>query len=478
MTCRVIFVEPRGVKANVFSRYIHLPLLGPVILGSQLHKAGMDVKIFNENILGQDISLSELDGDVLCLSALTPTIERAYELARRFKARNPRARVIIGGIHATFVPEEALKFADYVVTGEGESIIEDLIRYGSDEKIVSGERVADLDSTIQPDFSLVHQHQRIRITPIMTSRGCPYNCNFCSVTSMFGRKYRTVSIDRVMTELENSRTRWIFFYDDNFVVKNKRTDELMERMLASDRKFKWTAQVRTDLTKDPQLVEKMARAGCRWVYVGFESINPDTLKSLQKNQGREDIERSIAVFHRYGISVHGMFIFGSDQDKKEVFHSTVRFCNKLKIDSVQYLILTPFPGTATYTRMENENRLIHHMWPYYDTMHAVFQPRWMTASELQQGMFQSFENFYTITRLFNDSFNASLKLVMKIITWLLLKFNTKSKGRTFHFLLYIFARRIVSQWKVVNQEYFHYLIGLNSSSHSGQNQQTEMKSVL
>ncbi|MFC1853204.1 B12-binding domain-containing radical SAM protein [candidate division CSSED10-310 bacterium] len=460
MSYRVILVEPRGVQANVFTRYLTLPLLGPISMGSELNEMGMEVRIFNENVVGRDISLSELEGDVLCLSTLTPTAERAYEIARHFKARNRQSRVIIGGIHASSVPEEASQFADHVVVGEGEQIIGDLIKYGSNEKVIKTERIADLEQLPLPDFSLLHQYQRVRITPVMTSRGCPFGCTFCTVTQMFGRRYRTISVDRVMAEVERSWNRNIFFYDDNFVVNKVRTDQLLERLISSRRKYKWFAQVRTDVTRDPDFVEKMARAGCKWVYVGFESINEDTLNAMQKNQSCEDIERSIRIFHRFGISIHGMFILGNDQDQRNVFQTTLKFCKKMKIESVQFMILTPFPGTETYSQLEAEGRLIHHLWQYYDGMHAVFEPKWMTAAELQVGMLRAFEDFYSLTRLLLDSFNTGIFLIIGGLNKISNLFHWRLSRRKFHFLIYLFARRIVSKFKHFNREYIQFLSDL------------------
>ncbi|MBN2384322.1 B12-binding domain-containing radical SAM protein [bacterium] len=466
---RVLFVEPRGVKANVFARYLTLPLMGPLYLGTLLHQQGYDVKVFNENISGRDITLSELDADLLCLSGLTATIERGYEIARLFRARNPHARIIFGGIHASMCPEEASQVADHVVVGEGEDLILDLVRYGSDQKILHTDRIDDLDRVPLPDLSLLYRSERMRITPIITSRGCPFGCTFCSVTKMFGRQYRMVSVDRVIEELERAPTRQIFFYDDNFVANKKRTHQLLERILRLPRTYKWTAQVRTDLARDPGLVEKMAASGCKWVYAGLESIDDQTLKSLNKSQTRADIEQAIAIFHRYGISVHGMFMFGSDRDDPTVFQQTVEFSRKVRLDSVQYLVLTPFPGTEIFEKMVEQKRLLHSIWSYYDAMHAVFEPKLMSAEELQRGMYHSFNDFYALTRLLNDSFSASIDYILYLLTRLLRFWKHRSvKYRRLHVPLFLVARRIVSQWHSINRDYFRYLHGLDNNQSSGQ----------
>ena len=230
---QILIVEPRGVPANVFSEYLRLPLMGTLYLGTILKRAGYEVKVMNENLLGRDLTMSDLKADYLLLSLLTPTAERGYELAQKFRALNPGSRVIIGGIHPSFLPEEAVPFADHVVVGEGEGIIADLVRYGSDQKIVTGSRMANLDDVPIPDFSLLVGHRKLKITPVITSRGCPFGCNFCSVTEMFGRGYRATSVERVMEELAQAPTQQVFFYDDNFTADRKRTHALLDQMIAS-----------------------------------------------------------------------------------------------------------------------------------------------------------------------------------------------------------------------------------------------------
>ena len=148
----------------------------------------------------------------------------------------------------------------------------------------------------------------------------------------------------------------------------------MERIIAEGLKVEWSAQVRVEAARDPELLDLMARSGCFMVFIGLESINPATLKSFKKAQTVEDIRESVKIFHRYGIGVHGMFIFGSEEDTMQVLRETVDFSHEIDIDSLQYLILTPIPGTPIYEELLSQNRLLHHDWQYYDGHHAVFVP--------------------------------------------------------------------------------------------------------
>ncbi len=458
---KVLFVEPKAVEANVFAKFMSLPLMGPLYLGTLIRNAGFDVKIVNENLLGRKLTMNELEGDVLLLTSLTSTSERAYELARQFKQKNPGSLVIMGGIHATFLTEEALRYVDYVVTGEGEDVILDLLKNGSDKKVISGKLLHTLDHIPVPDFNLLVNSNKMSITPIMTSRGCPYDCNFCSVTKMFGQGYRTLPIDRVLEELRQVKTDFVFFYDDNLTANVNRTHELMERIARENFKFDWSAQVRTDITRYPDLVKDMRRAGCNTVYIGFESVSNDTLNGLSKHQTIDDIKRAIDVFHSNSIRIHGMFIFGGDEDQKDIFKETVRFSIKHKIDTVQYMILTPLPGTETYQKMEADGRLLHKMWQYYDGLHAVFQPKTMSPLELQEGMLDAFEEFYSYSRLLNDTFNVVYDKTIGKVAGLINYESYPSSTLAFKLV----AKHIINRWHKLNKDYMSYLDQIRNGMH-------------
>lgn len=456
---KVLFVEPKAVEANVFAKFVNLPLMGPVYLGTMLKNAGFDVQIVNENMLGRKLGMNELEGDFLLLTSLTSTAERAYELARQFKQKNPGSTVIMGGIHASFMKEEAARYVDHVVAGEGEEVIVDLLKNGSDRQFISGKPLQRLDDLPAPDFSLLVNSNKMHITPVMTSRGCPFDCNFCSVTKMFGQGYRTLSVDRVMEELKQVKTNFVFFYDDNLTANLNRTHDLMERMEKAKFRFDWSAQVRTDITRYPDLVRDMKKAGCNTVYIGFESVRNATLDGLSKHQTIDDIQRAIDVFHRNSIRIHGMFIFGGDEDDKNIFRETVKFSLKNKIDTVQYMILTPLIGTETYEKLKAEGRILHNMWQYYDGQHAVFQPKNMSPFDLQNGMLEAFEEFYSYSRIANDALNMMYDKTVGRIGGVI-----GNKAQSYSTLVIkLFAKRIIRRWSKLNSDYINYLNELKAT---------------
>jgi radical SAM superfamily enzyme YgiQ (UPF0313 family) len=450
---RVVFVEPRGNDANVFSKYLTLPLMGPIYLATILKKRGHDIRVLNERLLGRDVNMTDLCADVLCLSTITSTATRAFEIARCFKLQNPQGKVIIGGIHVSMLPDEAAQYADHIVIGEGESVIADIVEGKKTEKFITTQHI-NLDDYPIPDFTLLENHRKMHMTPMITSRGCPFDCNFCAVTEMFGKKYRTLSINNTMKTLRRLQPKKVFFYDDNFAAIKSRTYDMVKRFKRSGLDFRWTAQVRTDVTNDPQLVEKMADAGLYNVYVGFESINPMTLKRFNKAQGLKQIKHSIKVFHDNGINIHGMFIFGSDDDDRRVFRRTSEFCNHFGINSAQYATLVPLPGTQVYNEFEKTGRLLHKRWEYYDGLHTVFQPRRMTALELQQGMIDAYKDFYSYTRAVNDALNIFCEYNINAIKGLYSKVSMPSFSTV---AIKLIGAKIVKHWQRQNSDYMEFL---------------------
>ncbi len=411
----VLFVEPGGAS-NTFSKFMSIPLLGPVYLATMARKAGYDSRVINENIIKRRIFDDELAGaDVLCVSSLTSTVDRGKEIATRYSELRKEcglpARSIIGGIHASMLPDDVSPYFDQVVVGEGEEIILDLLSGKLEGKVIKGRPLEDLDKVPMPDFSLVKGWKDGRIWPVMTSRGCPYDCNFCSVTEMFGRGYRKQSPQRVLDEVMRYKDGYVFFVDDNFAADIKRSDAILDLMGERGFKNSWTTQVRTNVTKKPEFVAKMRDRGCKWVYVGLESINPESLLDMQKGQTVEDIRKAMSVFHENGVRVHGMFMFGSDPDKMDVFKTTTAFARECRIDTAQFNVLTPLPGTRLFNRIVSEGRLLHRKWQYYDGLHVVFSPKHMSPRELQEGMMSCFSDFYTYTRAFGDALETGIKMI-------------------------------------------------------------------
>ncbi len=456
---KVVFVEPMGVYSNVFDQLMTIPMLGPLYLATIAQNAGYDVAIFNENILGRKITSDDLkDADILCVSCMTATVERGKTIAREYTALRQslgrQSRTIIGGIHASMIPEDVINDFDQVFVGEAETKILDVLAGKIQDKIIYGERIHDLDSIPIPNFKLLKNWEKMKLWPVMTSRGCPFDCTFCSVTEMFGRGYRTKSIERVIEEIKSYDNDWFFFVDDHFVVNKTRTEKILDALHTDRPDIIWSCQVRTEVSKEQELVAQMREAGCRTVHIGLESINPQSLQEMKKGHTVEDVKRSIKVFRENGIKVHGMFMFGSDSDQKDIFNATSNFCRESGLTSVQYLIITPLPGTRFYKRIEEEGRLLHKHWQFYDGMHVVFQPKCFTPVELQQGMIDCFSDFYSYTNAVNDAINTFFETGLTLIK----KMYTNAYFPSFFpSFLKIAGKKIVKNWIMHNAPYMGYL---------------------
>lgn len=413
---RVRLIEPKPPGLNVFSGTL-LPRLGLPIMGTILARQGFDVRIYCQEI--EQIDYEDLyASEVVGISTTTSTAPLAYALADDLTKRG--IPTVIGGSHATFEPEEALEHATYCVRGEAEISFPELVRCILDKDEPSsidgvsyvhdgdirhnpeGKPIEDLDSLPFPDISLIHGVDKIKIRPVLTSRGCPFDCTFCSVTQMFGHKYRVRSVENVLEELRIARPKQIFFYDDNFAANRRRTMELCEGMLKYGVNTKWGAQVRVDIANDPELLSLMRKSGCDMLYIGLESVNPETLRAFNKRQDVEDIERCIRVLHEHGILIHGMFIAGADSDDIQTVKSTADFALSNEIDTLQISLLTPFPGTSLYEEMVEQDRILLKDWSLYDGHHVVFRPKNMSPYDLQQASIWANRKFYSLSRCMYD----------------------------------------------------------------------------
>jgi anaerobic magnesium-protoporphyrin IX monomethyl ester cyclase len=409
MKIRLIEPEPPGM--HVWAK-VRIPRLGLPIIAAALAAQGHDVLIYSPQLAPidwEDVYSSELVG----LSTTTSTAVAAYEFADQLRAQG--IPVVIGGSHVTFMADEALEHVDYVARGEGgEQLMAELIEalsgdreldsiaglsFRRDGRVVHNPpraRCADLDSLPFPALDLLVGYEKISNVPIMTSWGCPFGCTFCSVTAMFGRKYRFRSAENVIAEIKAKRPRVIFFCDDNLAADARRLKCLLRMMIEQDLVIPWSAQVRSDVVRDPELLDLMRRSGCGIVYLGLESVSQKTLDGFHKSQSVADIERAIRVLHDHGIKSHGMFVLGADTDDVQTVRETVNFAIRNHIDTVMLSILTPLPGTPQFDELDAAGRIFDKRWQLYDAHHVVFEPKLMTPYELQMEVLRGCMRFYSL----------------------------------------------------------------------------------
>lgn len=423
---RIVFIEPAAPGFHVYS-FIKQLRLGPPLLAAMMAERGHETRVYAESLSDVDWDYV-LSADLVGVSATTSTAVRAYRYAQR--ARDAGIRVVMGGPHVSFLADEALDFCDYVVRQEGEETLTELVEYLEGKGDLSG--ILGL-SYRDPEGNIIHNADRpwlksftelpwpnidlvvggdlVYPEPVLASRGCPFDCEFCSVVMMFGRHVRMVEPEQVVRHLKERQPDKVFFYDDNFFISKRRGKELLRQIIDAKISTTFFAQIRIDSVckngkVDEELLDLLWRAGCRIVYLGLESADPATLAEYHKESSVEDMAGGLEALARTGIKTHGMFVFGADADTRESLAATADFAIDYGLNSAQFLALTPLPGTRQTAQLEAEGRIFTKNWSLYDGHHVVFWPKNMTPYELQDAVLRAQRRFYTVRKMIAPTYKT------------------------------------------------------------------------
>lgn len=334
------------------------------------------IKLIDENFR----TFRYYEADLVGITAFTSSAPRAYEIAALYREKG--VPVVMGGIHASMVPEEAMKYVDSVVQGEAEGVWHQVIDDFEKSMLKSHYRSPIAPVIDQPKPRRDLFHPGYVCAGIQTTRGCPMNCSFCSVSAFNGRHYRFRPIDDVLDELEETPQKFVFFIDDNIIGYNEeskeRAKELFRAILRRGIKKIWLSQSSINFADDPELLKLAHQSGCRMIFLGIESENDDQLKEANKKlnlkQGVNSYERVFKNIQRQGIGVIAGLIFGWDTDTKESIRQRARFALRCGADSFQTSVLTPLPGTQLFDRIKAENRLIHNNFPEDWNRYDYYEP--------------------------------------------------------------------------------------------------------
>ncbi len=334
--------------------------------------------------------------DLVAITAMTAQAPAAYALADQYRARG--IACVLGGIHPSMCPDEAAEHADAVVLGEADRLWPDLVQDFSNGKMKTryhDPEPVDLAKIALPRRDLLDPKGYVIFNSVQTTRGCPFNCNFCSVTTMSGVKYRFRPVEKVIEEVRTLDSRFIYFVDDNIIGVPRRAKELFTAFRPLN--LKWASQVTINFSRDQGLMRLARESGCYGVFIGFETFSNKSIRDAGKGVNRpNEYLRDIRRIHQAGIKVWGSFIFGFDDDGLDVFRETLDFIEKSEMEFAQFSLLTPLPGTALFSKLEGEQRIVHRDWSKYDLGSIVFDHPLLSAKRLHFEKNHAWRRFYSI----------------------------------------------------------------------------------
>lgn len=389
-----------------------------------------EVKIVEE-VYNQTVDYDE-EVDLVGISLMTQTSIRGYEIANEFKKR--QKTVVFGGIHASVLPNEAIRYADAVVIGEAENglwekVLQD-VQAGTLQEFYRLECYPALTDYVKPRRDLIQTTSgKFSIAPIETGRGCPYACDFCTVHKSFGKKIRNKSIDLILEDIASIPQKFLFFLDDNITIQKSFAKELFQRMIPY--KKLWVGQASINIVNDEELMDLAYKSGCRGLLIGFESVSDSGLDRYNKTFSTvEQNAAAIQKLQKKGIMVMASFVFGLDEDTDAVFEYTHRFIQKAKPAFLQACALTPYPGTEVFERMKAEGRILTDDWRQFDAKKVIVNPRKMSAEDLQNGYTYVKDQTYTHKSIANRAVQHIFSGLMEAGLYFSLNYGARKWHRT------------------------------------------------
>ena len=344
----------------------------------------------------------DTDADIIAITVETYTARRAYEIAAEFRSKGKI--IIMGGYHVTALPDEAAEHADILVTGNAETVWPELIRDLRNKQHKRLYHSSSGFSAVEPDRSIYKNKKYLPLSLVETGRGCPFSCEFCSISQYYESTYHLREIDDVIRDIRASKHRYFFFVDDNIVANKEYAMKLFDAI--KKEKIYWAGQGTITMAKDKELLKKMRDSGCIIMLIGFESLDSNNLNQMNKTWSLKlgDIDELIQNIHDYGISIYATFLFGFDNDNRESFSEVIEFVNRHKFFFAAFNHLLPFPGTQLYKRLEKENRLIYKKWWLEDNYYygdISYEPQKLEAKKLSSLCRDARNEFYKLSGVFS-----------------------------------------------------------------------------
>jgi len=395
---RIALISPKGPlyrhRGGIFGRSLrYMPLTLPTLAALIPEDMDTELTCLDEGI--QEVDPAALEVDLVGMTVITGSAKRAYTLSAAFRERG--VPVVLGGPHPTLVPDDAQPHADSVVVGYAEESWPRLLRDFAAGGMLPRYHQApglDLAASPLPDRTVLPRGRYLTPHVFEATRGCVHACDFCVVPSAWGRKPLQKPVEEIVRDLRRMGSRKAIFVDLNLIADREYARRLFQALKPLG--IQWFGLATTLLAEDLPLLDLAAESGCRGLLMGLESISPRNLKASRKGFNRPDrFLQVVERLHARGIALQGCFVFGLDEDGPEVFERTARFAVEAAIDLPRFAILTPFPGTPLYHRLESEGRILTRDWELYDGQHVVFQPARMSVAELEAGTEAAWKEAYS-----------------------------------------------------------------------------------
>jgi radical SAM superfamily enzyme YgiQ (UPF0313 family) len=395
---KIALISPKGPlyrhRGGIFKKSLRYQPLTLTTLAALIpDELSAQVKLYDEGI---EQVPNSIDADLVGLTVITGTAKRAYELAAMYRAQGKT--VVLGGPHVTLMPQEAAQHADAICVGYAEDNWPQLLRDFANGNLQPAYHQSSNFSLDRPDMpfarrDLFDKGQFLTQAVFEATRSCAHDCEFCVAPAAWGRKQYQKPVEWVIEDIRRFGQKKLIFVDLNLISDRNYARELFTQLIPLN--VQWFGLSTVLLAHDRELMELVARSGCKGLLLGLETVNQQSLHDARKRfNGSVDFKQIITDLHRLGISVQGCFVFGLDHDTPDVFNATVEFALDAGIDLPRFAVLTPFPGTPLNQRLDKEGRILTRDWELYDGQHVVFQPKGMTVQELAKGHERAWKEVY------------------------------------------------------------------------------------
>lgn len=393
---KIVLISPKGPlyrhKGGIFRKSLrYQPLTLPTLAALIPAELDVTLEVYDEGV--QEIP-PDLDADLVGMTVLTGTSMRAYELADGFRARG--MTVVLGGPHITLMPDEAQQHADAICVGYAEETWPELLRdfaRGRLQRAYHQSSGFTLDKPVFPRRDIFDKSHFLTQAVFEATRSCAHDCEFCTAPAAWGRRQYQKPVNHVVEDIRRVGARRLIFIDLNLISDRAYARELFRALVPLN--IQWFGLSTVLVAHDPELMELMARSGCKGLLLGLETVSDGSLRDAAKQfNASVEYKQLIADLHALGIAVQGCFVFGLDHDTRVVFDATTEFVIDAGIDLPRFALLTPFPGTPLHHRLAAEGRILSRDWELYDGQHVVFQPRNMSVRELVEGHERAWKQVY------------------------------------------------------------------------------------